>query len=204
MGADVRKVRTLLARAFHDDPLMEWVFPDAATRPDAVAAWLGLFVEHDQAVGEVEVLRGEGPGAPVQAVAVWRPSTGAPATGTLPTIGGLLTLLIGPERTVEVAHGLRAIHELAPTQPHTYLHFLAVDPELQGRGLGRRVMARGLRRSLDAGTGVHLETTNPRALTFYHRLGFQITGQRQVNAPGRPGPTMWAMWARPPRQHRDG
>ena len=61
-------VRTVLARAFVDDPLMAWFFPDAETRPHACAALFGLFAETYLRSGRVDVAGGE---APV-AVAMWR------------------------------------------------------------------------------------------------------------------------------------
>ena len=38
-------LRKVLGEAFAPDPLFQWLFPDEATRVDAAAAWLGLFVE---------------------------------------------------------------------------------------------------------------------------------------------------------------
>ena len=38
-------LRKVLGEAFAPDPLFQWLFPDEATRLDAAAAWLGLFVE---------------------------------------------------------------------------------------------------------------------------------------------------------------
>jgi GNAT superfamily N-acetyltransferase len=55
---------------------------------------------------------------------------------------------------------------------HVHIDLL---PEVQGRGHGRRLMARLLDGLTRAGaTGVHLgvDLGNPRAMVFYHRLGF--------------------------------
>jgi hypothetical protein len=54
----VAEIRILLARAFTDDPLLCWIFPNAQHRPEAAAAWLGLSVERYVAGGEVDVVRG--------------------------------------------------------------------------------------------------------------------------------------------------
>lgn len=50
----LREVRALLAAAYAHDPLMTWIFPDADRRPDAIAAWLGLFAETYLAAEEVD------------------------------------------------------------------------------------------------------------------------------------------------------
>ena len=58
--ADAPAVRTVLARAYRDNPLMVWALPDAATRDDACAAWLGPSVDRYLADGRVHVARARG------------------------------------------------------------------------------------------------------------------------------------------------
>lgn len=200
--AGVPELRGLLARAYVEDPLMRWVFPDDATRPDATAAWLGLFVEAYLGAGDVDVLEGEpargGMAAVVgrspEAVAVWRMPGEALTWGAAPSVGGLLAALVGADRAREIGAGLAQTRGLAPDEPHAYLHFLAVEPDLQGQGRGREVLAPGLARATGAGLGVHLETTNARAVPFYERLGFEVTAQIAL---GDDGPPLWAMWRSP-------
>ncbi|PSL05456.1 acetyltransferase (GNAT) family protein [Haloactinopolyspora alba] len=192
---------------------MTWIFPDPATRLDAVAAWLGLFVETDAGGGNVDTLDADGGNGDTlgtdgpAAAAVWpahrEPASGTSASGSatsgasaLPTISGLLVALVGQSRATEVGQGLAGIRRLTPTTPHAYLHFAAVAPEQQRRGLGRRVVEPGLRRAEQAGLGVHLETTNQDNLAFYRQLGFEVSGEVHL-APD--GPTMWAMWRDPVR-----
>ena len=68
--ADAPAVRTVLARAYRDNPLMVWALPDAATREDACAAWLGPSVDRYLAGGRVHVVRLAGA---VVGVAWWLP-----------------------------------------------------------------------------------------------------------------------------------
>lgn len=195
----LREVRTLLARAYVDDPLMVWIFRNDESRPDAVAAWLGLIVEHYLNYGHVHTIATDR----LEAVAVWRmpdqpaPGRAADSRPTLPTVSGLLTALVGAERASAIGEGLATIRELTPEQPHAYLQFLAVEPELRRRGRGRQVLETGLRRAERLGVGVHLETMNEENLGFYRRLGFEVSGERRL---GRDGPTTWAMWAGAARQ----
>src|SRR4051794_34868389 len=71
------EARTLLAHAFAGDPMFAWVFPDAAHRLEAMAAWLGVAVERYLAGGHAETVREDGV---LTGVALWR-SPGAPAAG---------------------------------------------------------------------------------------------------------------------------
>ena len=54
----VVEARTLLARAFVDDPLMAWFFPDDRSRLHACAALFGLFARLDRAI-DFEALDGQ-------------------------------------------------------------------------------------------------------------------------------------------------
>ncbi|MDT0166573.1 GNAT family N-acetyltransferase [Actinotalea sp. AC32] len=187
--ATAAEVRTVLARAYVDDPLMVWAFPDEATRLDAVAAWVGLFAERSLEVGRVDVVRSEGA---VVAVATWRlPDDPVPSAQALPSVPGLLTALVGAEHAAAVGAGLARMRPLVPSRPHAYLHMLAVDPGHRGRGLAREVLAHGLVRAQERGLGVHLETTNPSAVPFYERNGWSASG-RALLADG--GPELVAMW----------
>lgn len=56
-----------------------------------------------------------------------------------------------------------------------WVHRLAVEPELQGKGLGRRMMAEAERRLMDLGCPkmqLHVREDNLVVLDFYRRLGF--------------------------------
>lgn len=189
----LRATRALLAAAYAEDPLMVWIFPDAATRPQAVATWLGLFAEAYLAEEGADLV-----GAPsdLEAVACWRWPDRSPAGGSTgaPTIAGLLTALVGPGHAERVGAGLAAMRTVTPTRPHAYLHLLAVRPDRQGGGLGRTLMARGLDRCAEAALPVHLETTSESAVGFYRRLGFDVTAE--LDLPGG-GPHLWAMASRP-------
>ena len=185
--SDLPAIRRIVAESFCSDPMMEWIFRDAETRLDSVAAWLGLFVEGYVLGGRVDVLRDDG----IQAVAMWRMPDQDPEFAGTPSISGLLSALVGRARAHEVATGLRTIGTLTPGQPFAYLHGLAVDVDHQRRGLGTRVVEPGLAAAGQSGLGAHLETTNPSNIPFYRSLGFEVTGHHKL---GPTGPEMWALW----------
>ncbi len=188
------RARTVLARAFVDDPLMVWFFPDEEVRPHACAAMFGLFAEHYLADGRVDVLLRPDP----VGVAMWQwPSAEAtpeadPAAAPeeLPSIGGLLTAVMGAERAREVGAAMGALAALRPPEPHAYLHLLGVDPGSWRRGGGAELLERGLAATRDAGLVACLDTMNPANVPFYEAHGFTVRAEVQL-APD--GPTSWAM-----------
>lgn len=182
------EARTLLARAFVEDPLMRWFFPDDDTRPHACAALFGLFAEQYLAAGRVDVVRRPGP----VAVAMWRwPGTAAAEQlESLPTPPGLMTALMGPAHAAEVGAAMGVIAQLRPPEPYAYLHVLGVDPAARRQGLGAEVLAPGLEAARGAGLTACLETMNPANVPFYEAHGLSVRHEVTL---GAGGPTVWAM-----------
>jgi len=70
---------------------------------------------------------------------------------------------------------------LYPRGDHIHVENVAVRPEVQGRGLGRRLMAFAEARARSAGIGAIELYTNlamTENLAFYSRLGYRETGRR--------------------------
>ena len=180
------QARTVLARAFVDDPLMAWFFPDPDTRPHACAALFGLFAEHYLRAGRVDAL---GAAVPV-AVALWRwPGEDAP-DDVLPSVPGLMTALMGADRAARIGGAMSGIPELRPPEPHAYLHVLGVDPAHRARGLGGQVLEQGLAAAREAGLVACLETMNAANVPFYLRHGFEM--RSEIHLP-HGGPTVWML-----------
>jgi ribosomal protein S18 acetylase RimI-like enzyme len=76
-----------------------------------------------------------------------------------------------------------AQHEQGCPEPHWYLYLLGVDPDAQGEGIARRLVAPALERADADGVPAYLETQTPGNVALYERFGFAVTGQRDV-APG--------------------
>ncbi len=186
----VARARTVLARAFFDDPLMVWFFPDPEVRPHACAAMFGLLSEHYLADGRVDVVTRSEP----VGVAMWRwPGAVTPAADEpeeLPSIGGLMTGFMGAARAREVGTAMGALDALRPPEPYAYLHLLAVDPAACRQGLGGGLLDRGLAAAREAGLVACLDTMNPANVPFYEAHGMSVRHEVRL---GEDGPTSWAM-----------
>ena len=186
----VARARTVLARAFFDDPLMVWFFPDPDVRPHACAAMFGLLAEHYLADGRVDVATRSEP----VGVAMWRwPGPEAAAQDgpeELPSVGGLMTGFMGATRAGEIGMAMAALDALRPPEPYAYLHLLAIDPDACRQGLGGELLDRGLAAARDAGLVACLDTMNPANVPFYEAHGMSVRHEVRL---GTDGPTSWAM-----------
>ena len=88
-------------------------------------------------------------------------------------------------------------HDALLQAPHWYLMILGVDPSRQGQGLGGVLMADVLRRADLAGQDAYLETQKARNVTFYQKHGFEVVENFRCHK-GR-GPESWTMLRHPQR-----
>lgn len=185
-------MRRVISQAFVTDPLLEWIFPDASARLESTAAWMGLFVEEHLVHGRVDTvsLDDESDGE-VIAAALWRIPSNVPLPHPeLPSIPGLLAALVGTARQAAIGGALRAFSVARPSDGIGYLQFLAVAPTHQRRGVGRQAIQPGLDAVAAQGLDAYLETTNPRNLSFYLSLGFEVVAQFTLDFDG---PQAWCL-----------
>ena len=159
----------VIARAFHEDALNVYLYPDAETRERFAPVVFEAFVRYDQLFGQVDYLPG------FTAVATWiRPGVAETPErlaeagfGNLPDEAPLAVL-----DTVFTFIGT-VVSRAAP-EPHWHLRLLGVEPDSQGRGLGAVVMRRGMTEAAATGHAVFLETFSERTVGFYRRNGFEL------------------------------
>ena len=84
-----------------------------------------------------------------------------------------------PEISEDITALINGMAEHHPSEPQWYVPLVAADPSWTGQGLGTLLMKHALRRCDEEGVAAYLESSNPRNISFYKRLGFQITGRIQ-------------------------
>jgi GNAT superfamily N-acetyltransferase len=81
-----------------------------------------------------------------------------------------------------------------PDEPAWFLDLVAVDPSVQGRGLGTRLIRHGLELARSTSLPAFLETGQERNVSLYERFGFHVVARE--SAPDG-GPTIWFMSTEP-------
>jgi ribosomal protein S18 acetylase RimI-like enzyme len=190
--ADVRALTRTFARAFADDPVFSWLYPDEATRYDGLAALFTVALQAGLRRGHTYTAA-DGRGG-----SVWSP----PGIELLDERGGQRLLAAMSEHIgadaparIETMLTMQAMHPHDP--PSFYLFSTAVDPDAQGRGLGAALLREVLDVCDRQRFPAYLESSSPRNQTLYERHGFE-----PIEAYTFPdGPVATAMW-REPRTRR--
>jgi GNAT superfamily N-acetyltransferase len=166
VGDDEREaaIATLVA-AFVDDPVERWLYPELeeyrAHFPAFVAAFgAGAFEERTVwKLGEFS------------AVALWLGPGIAPDGDAIVRV---LAETVSPHKHEDMFSVLDQMDGAHPTFPHWYLPWFGVRRELQGGGLGSRLLEHCLRFVDESRLPAYLETPNPRTIPFYERHGFEL------------------------------
>ncbi len=191
--SDIRELSRTIGRAFYDDPVMEWVFPDASARLAQLVRMFATMTRfHHLAGGGVEVAC-DGPG--IGAAALWDPPnrwqhTGREQLAMMPHFIRVFGLRSAKARAIQ--EFMKREH---PEEPHWYLAAIGSDPSVRGQGFGQALMRSRLDRCDAEYCPAYLESSKPENVPYYERFGFTVTQEMQL--PGG-GPPLWAM-RRPPR-----
>jgi len=195
MAASIRLARVddapvlarVLADAFFDDPLSDWLLPNTRRRNGALQRSMG-WVMRETYLPHGGVWTTE----EVDAVALWgRP--GDPKPSALQQLPGLPTFVATYRRQLPRAmRASSAFEKRRPSQPHWFLDLLAVRPDRQGQGVGSALAATALAEADRVCFPTFLETSNARNVPLYERLGFVVSEEFDV------GPVhVWAMLRQP-------
>lgn len=188
-----------LTRSFHNDPMYEWILPDAAQRTRGIRHLHRIPLKYGLRHGYIAQSDG------ARAVAIWVPPGRAPSLGAMIRSGMLATpFRVGAGRFTKFMRAigtLDEIHRRRAPEPHWYLTILGVDPELQGQGRGGALLNEGIERADRDAFPCYLETSKERNLRFYERHGFRVLESARL---GEGGPEAWAMRreAAGDREHR--
>ncbi len=177
----------VLADAFFDDPLNDWLLPNERRRNAALQRGMGhvmreTYLPHGGAWTTEEL----------DGVALWG-KPGDPKASARRQLRGLLTFAPTFGRHLPRAmQAFGALEKRRPTEPHWFLDILAVRPGRQGQGIGSALVSAALAEADRAGVPAFLGTSNARNLPLYERSGFVVSEEFDA------GPVhIWAMLRQP-------
>ncbi len=193
--ADWPRAVETLAQAFDADPLWSVILPDRSEYERAMPVlWKGVLA-YCQRYGQNFTT------PDLEGVACWaRPGMARATLWRMIRTGFSLArsvMVLSPpsrKRFLDTIKAIDKIHTRLMPEPHWYLWALGVCPDVQGRGIGGRLLGPILVESDAGGVPCYLETETERAVTFYQRYGFEVVHEERELAAGCP---LWFMVRRP-------
>jgi GNAT superfamily N-acetyltransferase len=186
---DFGPLAEMLARAFYDDPVTAWFYPDDARRLRHGRRFFSIRLRQladQKLIYTTPELSG---------AALWtRPGRWREDLRQSLMLLPMLPVLL--PRIVRSTHAVREIERRHPAAPHYYLSVLGTEPEQQGGGIGSALLGPVLRSCDSDGMGAYLECSKEGNVDFYVRQGFAVT--ERIELPD--GPPLWLMWREPRRR----
>lgn len=130
-----------------------------------------------------------GTGAAVEGVAVSFDPGHWPPPGRVEAFDLLWLALAGPAPALRSYRDEAVMRGAHLAGPHLYLWVLGVDPEAQGRGIGRALLQDVIGRAEAQRVPVYLETATQANVAMYRRFGFQPFGELDLPS----GVHMWQL-----------
>lgn len=184
--ADFAPLAAVLARAFYDDPVTAWFYPNAGRRLIHARRFFAIRLRQ-LASQELVYTTSELSGAALWAgPGRWREDT-RQSLMLLPMLPVLLP------RIRRVTRAVREIERHHPAELHFYLSVVGTDPELQGRGIGSALLAPVLEHCDARAMPAFLECSKESNVRFYSHHGFAVTDRIELPE----GPPLWLMWRQP-------
>jgi ribosomal protein S18 acetylase RimI-like enzyme len=176
-----------IGRAFFDDPVALYLFPNEISRRKRFGRFAQLAIDSFAGHGAVHTTD------PIRGAAIWQaPSPSNVGFGMQLRLAMRLadTTRSAFFRAMTLGETMRKHHY---PKPHWYLAILGTVPEAQGRGLGSAMMQPVLERCDRDGLPAYLESSKESNIPFYNRHGFELTGRIEIEK----GPTLWPMVRQP-------
>ncbi len=183
-ASDEASTIDVLVRAFSEDPVAQWIWPDSQQYQMYFPSFVRVFGGKAFTYGSAYYVDG------YAAAALWLPPDVLPDEDTLISI---FQRTVSKQNQKDVFTVFDQMGRYHPSEPHWYLSLMGVDPLKQGKGLGSELMKHALVQCDQDNKPAYLESSNPRNIPFYERYGIELLGTIQIGT----SPRIFPMLRRP-------
>ena len=185
---DVPAAAASLVRAFYEDPVLVYMFPDPRTRAKDLSRFFSFQLRRTYLSRGVAYTTEE-----CRSIALWLPPRSKPP-GLRDVVAQLPVIFVLGRRAGAALRLVQLVEARHPRAPHYYLGGLGTDPPWQGKGLGSAVLRPVLDICDREGVPAYLESSRESNISFYRRHGFEVTDE--VSVPDG-SVRLWLMWREP-------
>lgn len=186
---DRDRLATLLATAFHDDPLTGWAFPDEGRRAWLLPDFFGVFLDLSLDYNGVYT------SADRDAALLFLPPEGwAAMQAKERELEWRFAEIVGDyaDRLLAIVRLQAERHPVG--RPHHYVSFAGVTPKAQRRGSMSTLLHRLVTKADNEGLGIYTEASSAGGEATFSRLG-GVQIEDDITLPD--GPTLRPMWREP-------
>jgi ribosomal protein S18 acetylase RimI-like enzyme len=173
----------VVSRAFLNDPLYAYIIPDEEERKRYFPYIFRAYIWYCLQFGEVYASSTN-----LEGIALWLPSKFAYITPERSKECGdeVFFYVLGRkylERLSVTSHP-NNVHEQLVKEPHVYLMVLAVDPEYQRKGFGRKLLLPMIEYLDTTNQKCYLDTNKESNISYYRNFGFKVLKEFEIENTG--------------------
>ncbi|NPD90246.1 MAG: GNAT family N-acetyltransferase [Asgard group archaeon] len=170
----INEAAEVFSRAFVDDPLVKWFFPEDSSRIEMSFSYFRFRIMYGVLYGEVYATSQD-----LEGIAVWIPPKNVKITNFKMLRSGGFRLMkdLGFEligKLMSIGNFVSNIHQRLLNVPHWHLSPMGVAPEYQSQGFGSKLMRSMLKRLDEEKLPCFLETQNKNNAEIYRHYGYKI------------------------------
>ncbi len=179
----LNKAAEIISRAFHDDPLYEYIIPDEFERKKYFPYLFKAYIWYCLHFGKVYASSPN-----LEGIALWVPSKFAYITPERSKECGdeVFFYMLGKkylERLSITSHA-NDIHEQLVKEPHTYLLTIAIDPKFQRKGFGRKLLFPMMEYLDQNNLKCYLDTNKESNVLYYQKFEFNVLKEFEIENTG--------------------
>lgn len=168
-----------MSRAFFEDPMMTYVFPEPLKRTISLARLMRTVVNYCYLYGKVFTNDN------LEGIACWLIPEKTSFTCARKIGSGMILdpLRIGHSNQQRLNKFIKLTDRMEREciqQPHWYLWYLGVEPTKQRHGIGASLLKSMINQIDQDGSPCYLETANYRDIAYYEKFNFRIVGQKRI------------------------
>jgi GNAT superfamily N-acetyltransferase len=189
------KIANSISASMMEDPMFCYIFQNVSKHDKYMLAFWKALVHYSLVNGEVYTTKD------LNAGACWLvPQKTNFIISQLAISGFCLPLAVfsfpavARKRAIAIFNYMTKIHRRCITEPHYYLFQLGVSPQMQGRGIGSKLIEPILHKADNLGFKCYLETETDKNVKFYEKNGFHV--EQEITVP-KHGLKYWTMIRNP-------
>ena len=178
-SSQTRPAAAVAARAFYTAPVTIHFYPDDSLREKKLFRSFQFIIRYGVLYGEVLATSDN-----MEGIAVWLPPDvvhmsfwGMIRSGGIPVMLGTFDAW---HRIMPFNQHTAAMHHHNAPFRHWYLQLIAVDPDIQGKGYGSKLMRPMLERIDREELPCYLETHTKKNVSIYEHYGFKVIDERII------------------------
>ena len=170
----IKQACKVSGRAFQDDPVTKYMFPDEIERREKVLYGFVPIYKHGIRDGEVYATSEN-----LEGIAVWIPPKKVhQSIWSMMRHGGFHAMrktgFKAMKKGMPIYKYLDPAHKRLAPFDHWYLQSIAVEPEEQGKGYGSSLLRAMITKIDNEGLPIYLETNTEKNMLYYEKFGFEV------------------------------